>query len=94
MTDKELHKLKKAELLETLYYLRVELDKLTTENELLKQQLEERNQVTDTMFNIMEKMSVKIDRFCENYQPAQADNVQVNELRTDKDTSERSGGKS
>ncbi|MDE6833704.1 MAG: hypothetical protein K2J39_05595 [Ruminococcus sp.] len=40
MTDKELHKLKRSELLDLLYYIRKELDKLQEENESLKKQLE------------------------------------------------------
>ena len=40
MTDKELHKLKRSELLDLLYYIRKELDELQTENESLKKQLE------------------------------------------------------
>ncbi|MDD7556181.1 hypothetical protein [Ruminococcus sp.] len=40
MTDKELHKLKRSELLELLLCLREELDKLRAENDNLKQRLE------------------------------------------------------
>ncbi len=40
MTDKKLRKLKRADLLEILYYLKKENDDLKTENESLKQQLE------------------------------------------------------
>lgn len=40
MTDKELKKLKRADLLEILYYLQKEVEELTKENESLKAQLE------------------------------------------------------
>lgn len=41
MTDKELHKLKKSELLELLFTMRKEIDVLQTENGDLKQKLSE-----------------------------------------------------
>ena len=41
MTDKELRKAKKTELLEMLYYMRKELDKVQEENSLLRKQLGE-----------------------------------------------------
>ncbi len=40
MTDKEVRKLKRAELLEILFYLQKELDGLRAENENLRRQLE------------------------------------------------------
>lgn len=40
MTEKELRKLKRSELLEIMYYLQKELDTVKTENESLKQRLE------------------------------------------------------
>lgn len=40
MTDKELHKLKRPELLDLLFYMRKELDELQAENESLKKQVE------------------------------------------------------
>lgn len=41
MTDKELHKLKKSELLELLFTMRKEIDSLQSEAEELKQKLDE-----------------------------------------------------
>lgn len=41
MTDKELRKLKRAELLEILYYLRKELDELKAENASLTARIDE-----------------------------------------------------
>lgn len=40
MTDKELHKLKRQELLDLMFYMRKELDELQAENESLKKQIE------------------------------------------------------
>lgn len=40
MTDKQLRKLRRAELLEMMFYIQKELDKLKEENESLKQKLE------------------------------------------------------
>ncbi len=40
MTDKELRKLKRADLLEILYYLQKEIEELNKENAMLKTQLE------------------------------------------------------
>lgn len=40
MTDKELRRLKRSELLELMFYLREELDKLKEENENLKERLD------------------------------------------------------
>jgi arsenate reductase-like glutaredoxin family protein len=57
MTDKQLKKLKKDELLEVLIYMRQEIDNLTQENESLKRQLEERSKVNfsqEDVSNIME----------------------------------------
>lgn len=45
MTDKELRKLKKDELLEILFYMRTQLDDLKKENENLKNSLNEANKI-------------------------------------------------
>ena len=41
MTDKELQKLKRSDLIEILYYLSKENDELRTENEQLRQRLDQ-----------------------------------------------------
>lgn len=41
MTDKELRRLKRSELLELMFYLREELDKLKQENESLKTRIDD-----------------------------------------------------
>ena len=40
MTDKELHKLKRSELLELMSYMRQEIDALRTENEKLNNRID------------------------------------------------------
>lgn len=47
MTDKELRKLKRAQLLEILFYLQKELDSLKQENEELKQRLEVNKEIPE-----------------------------------------------
>lgn len=41
MTDKELRRLKRADLLEIMFYLRDEIDELKKENESLKSRIDE-----------------------------------------------------
>lgn len=53
MTDKELRKLKRTELLELLYYLRRELDTAKQENETLRGQLEAQNTAQRDMQNAL-----------------------------------------
>lgn len=52
MTDKELHKLKKSELLELLFSMRNEIDRLQSENEEMKQRLSN----NDANMEILEKI--------------------------------------
>lgn len=40
MTEKQLRQMKRAELIEMLYYMRTELDELKAENEQLKSRLD------------------------------------------------------
>lgn len=49
MTDKELKRLKKSELLELLLYFRKEIDSLKSENERLKKELENSNVSQDVL---------------------------------------------
>jgi len=49
MTDKELARLKRPELLEILYYMRRELDELREENDKLKKRID---QLTNAAFSI------------------------------------------
>ncbi len=70
MTDKELKKLKRAELMELLYYMRREIDELTEENQHLredKQQLSEALNATRTALE-------KIELFQKISAPSPAEN--------------------
>ena len=54
MTDKELHKLKRADLFELLLYMRKEIDRLQEENESLKKKnetLEHNHEILEKIFN-------------------------------------------
>ena len=68
MTDKELRKLKRTELLELMYYLKEELEKVGQENETLKARLESQSAGQgDVNLKILEEVqnaSRKIDELC------------------------------
>lgn len=56
MTDKELRKLKRLELLDLLFYMRKELDELQEENDSLKKQIEnsEHNrEMLEKIYNVL-----------------------------------------
>lgn len=62
MTDKELHKLKRPELLDLLLYMRKEIDRLQEENEHLKKQnevLENNREILEKIFNAVRPESEK-----------------------------------
>lgn len=65
MTDKELKKLKRTELLELMLYLRQELDLVKHENEELRRRLEEHNESptenSSRLFSILTEISEKVD---------------------------------
>lgn len=65
MTDKELKKLKRTELLELMYYLRKELDNVKNENEALRSQLEvraaEQADVNKEILNTVHKITEQLD---------------------------------
>lgn len=56
MTDKEVKKLKRAELLELLFGMRKEIDRLLSENESLKQ----RTEIAEGNRELLEKIYDKI----------------------------------
>ncbi len=68
MTDKELKRLKKTELLELMLYLRQELDKVKAENEELKKQLEvhgtEEAEMRTKLRDTVEKMDRRLTALC------------------------------
>lgn len=60
MTDKELRKLKRSELLELMFYLREELDKLKEENESLKIRIDDLSKVAIEAKNNLSDELIKI----------------------------------
>ena len=65
MTDKELRKLKRTELLELMLYLRQELDAIKKENEELRRQLDDSrkncSEADEKFYSVINEMSDKID---------------------------------
>ncbi|MEE5993320.1 MAG: hypothetical protein V3G42_08770 [Oscillospiraceae bacterium] len=88
MTDKELKKLKRADLMELLYYMRREIDTLTEENQKLredKQQLSDALNATRTALEKLElfsKLSTPAPPPTEEPQPEQPEAPQ--EISTEK----------
>lgn len=62
MTEKELKKLSRRELVELLLYLRKELDEVKFENERLKTQATERDGNIDKILKTVEKMNGQLSR--------------------------------
>lgn len=58
VTDKELKKLRKSELLELLLYFRKEIDSLKSENERLKRELENHSISNDVLKIVTETNSL------------------------------------
>lgn len=81
MTDKELRKLKRAELLEILFYLRKENDSLKQENTELKQRLENGGELPEGVLKQIEKT---VNKAVSNYFNPQSEN---------EDTDDNSGSK-
>ncbi len=74
MTDNELKKLKRRELLEILYYMRKELDETRLENEQLREHVDKLNKDHKEIMFELNKASKQIDRlyrakFNENKKP-------------------------
>lgn len=65
MTNKELKKLSKTELLEVLVYMRKEIDSLKDENQRLTEQLEQNNinKQNEEMLKLLKENSEKLDVF-------------------------------
>lgn len=64
MTDKELRKLKRQELLEIIYYLRIELDDVRDENDRLKERLETRDKDYEHIMEGVANITEKLDAVC------------------------------
>lgn len=77
MTDKELHKLKRTELLELLLYLRKELDAVKQENEQLQKKLDAQAaaqmDAADEILQTVRKTAQQMERLC------QAQNIDWNQ---------------
>lgn len=64
MTDNELKKLRRRELLEILYYMRKEIDETKLENERLQKLLDERNKDHEEVMSELKKALKQLDRLC------------------------------
>lgn len=64
MTDKELKKLKRRELLEILYYMRKELDETRLENERLQKLNDENRKNHEEIMMALDKALNKINKLC------------------------------
>ncbi len=53
MTDSQLHKLHRQELLEILFEMRKEMDSLIEENKSLKKQLENKSELTEEILELV-----------------------------------------
>lgn len=71
MTDRELRKLKRTELLELMYYLKEELEKVKQENEILKGKLEAQSAGQgDVTAKILERVNDSAKKIDELYKAA------------------------
>lgn len=68
MTDKELHKLKRPELLDLLFYMRKEMDELQEENESLKKQIENSEHIREMLEKILNAVCPEIEKESGNEQ--------------------------
>lgn len=68
MTDKELRKLKRSELLELMYYMKKELDEVKEENEALRSQLNAhvagQADINKEILEAVLKTAKKVDALC------------------------------
>ena len=68
MTDKELRKLRRRELLELMYYLKKELEDVKLENEDLRKQLEDKagaqSDINNDILETVKKIAGQVDSLC------------------------------
>lgn len=68
MTDKELRKLKRKELLELMYYLQKELEDVKLENAKLHKRLEDKaeaqSNANNDILEIVKKIAGQVDSLC------------------------------
>ncbi|MBO5449328.1 MAG: hypothetical protein J5994_08360 [Ruminococcus sp.] len=66
MTDKELKKLKRTELLELMLFMKKELDRVKDENAVLEKKLEEREADLDELLGRTGETLRMVSMLCEN----------------------------
>lgn len=87
MTDRELRKLKRTELLELMYYLKEELEKVKQENEILKGKLEAQSAGQgDVTAMILEKINDSAKKIDELYKAAILKNEQKDPEKDSQET--------
>lgn len=64
MTDKELQKLNRTELLEMLVAMKKELDRVNSENDLLELKLKEKTDSEKELMGLLMRMSKQLDGLC------------------------------
>lgn len=62
MTDKQLRRLRKSELIQVLYQLRTELDKVRVENEVLMHKLENKTESDDILYRKIDEIAEDVRR--------------------------------
>lgn len=87
MTDRELRKLKRTELLELMYYLKEELEKVKQENEILKGKLEAQSAGQgDVTAKILERVNDSAKKIDELYKAAILKNEQKDPEKDSQET--------
>lgn len=87
MTDRELRKLKRTELLELMYYLKEELEKVKQENEILKGKLEAQSAGQgDVTVKILERVNDSAKKIDELYKAAILKNEQKDPEKDSQET--------
>lgn len=84
MTEKELRKLKRSDLLEIMYYLQKEIETLQTENESLRQQLE--NAEGGISSENLEKIINAVKAAAEECFRGQSENKSVGDVKSDNES--------
>lgn len=87
MTDRELRKLKRTELLELMYYLKEELENVKQENEILKGKLEAQSAGQgDATAKILERVNDSAKKIDELYKAAILKNEQKDPEKDSQET--------
>lgn len=88
MTDKELRKLKRAELLEILYYLQKEVDNLKQENTELKERIENGGELSE---GFAQKLEETVRKAVGDYFSQQSESTAGKEKKDKKRKSDSKG---